>query len=90
MILLTIREWVGSNTRKPTVPPQEISVKIISMVSSLELGKALLRIAEYTADYNAKGYVACELSLIGYAEIPDLTDDEIRACGLEKVEDLKA
>ena len=84
MKLLTFREWLGHQGGHD--PP--IHNQVVAMVTELPLGEALLRCREYEDAYKARCPMACEWELIGVTEIDTLTDHQLDAARLGRVEDL--
>ena len=93
MLLITVKEWLGKNSRLSQKQREECTFKatesIIAFATCLPFIEAINKIIGYQKAFNNRStYLAINFQLLQVSIIDDLTNQQLQDVGLELIEDL--
>ena len=94
MLLITVKEWVGKNSRLSQKQREECTSKaveaVVAFTTRLPFIKAIDKIIAYQKAFNNQpnAYLAVNFKLLQVSTIDDLTDQQIQDLNLQLIEDL--
>lgn len=90
MLLLTFNELSGVQSgKRQNIDECKTEQKVVAFGTNLPLPAALARIRQYEDAYKRRYRLFFEFSLIGYAQIPYLNDNDQENARLQMIEDLQ-